>query len=608
MATKTLLTDLEEDTQHLDNDIDPENLPRVILDQFIPVHIRLQALEKHCGIVGEEAIEVISTLVAMYQFGGTDASQEIMYRACTHGDIPSMMKLELAQGLLLFSELMPDPPNESTEEEMTEFQELKNEIEQRNQARRTVAFTALEYACFDMKDVPTPCKIEAIYSLMTSPNHRQEADTYFRRLIADESLSCEYRYRAILALENRDIEERNFFIKNACSDLCNNTSTPIRFRILSAQKLMRDNLIWGKEKVQLSNILIELAEDTSQEYNARADAADTLLGLGTLETKERAKNVLYELARAFGDVKNVFENAQNVHNSTIEESLKEIIEFLVTIPLIKVDGEPITLDVAKKSIEQLSESQSLENKEQIQFALNRIEMDRQLYSSFHLTLSGILLRTWSFLINHEFADELKKRLLEELVDMAQTCSSGFAQRLVNVISGYTEHTIRISWNDQITANLGGRLNARMRSICDDDSPFRRDKLQEVVVMWVNEHLEEAEEIASGICTKIKRNETDSTVDITMDSRNAVKEVAEHFLAHERERRIDMCLDWFEECVINEIVLPTSKWNERTRFLLFFRTYLASIREEMYDEFKEYMDDTDFDLGFRTAICSYEGEN
>ena len=52
--------------------------------------------------------------------------------------------------------------------------------------------------------------------------------------------------------------------------------------------------------------------------------------------------------------------------------------------------------------------------------------------------------------------------------MHNKCSSGYAFRLVNTLSGYCEHAIRISWADQIAGNLSGRLNAMIRNIEDPE--------------------------------------------------------------------------------------------------------------------------------------------
>ena len=56
-------------------------------------------------------------------------------------------------------------------------------------------------------------------------------------------------------------------------------------------------------------------------------------------------------------------------------------------------------------------------------------------------------------MGHENEEEMRKRMLEELEEMSATCSTGFASRLINVISGFGEFNIRISWEDQIIANF-----------------------------------------------------------------------------------------------------------------------------------------------------------
>ena len=46
--------------------------------------------------------------------------------------------------------------------------------------------------------------------------------------------------------------------------------------------------------------------------------------------------------------------------------------------------------------------------------------------------------------------------------------------------------------------------------------------------------------------------------------------------------------------------------DRPNFLKFFRDNVPIIREEMYEEFKEDMEESEFDLYFRRAIAKYEG--
>ena len=97
-------------------------------------------------------------------------------------------------------------------------------------------------------------------------------------------------------------------------------------------------------------------------------------------------------------------------------------------------------------------------------------------------MKGILLRVITFINQSEHMKELQNRLIEELVDMHSKCSSGFAFRLINTLSGYCEHSIRISWADQISGNLLGRLNARIKAI---ESEEYRDNI--LVEMSMNEN-------------------------------------------------------------------------------------------------------------------------
>ena len=75
-----------------------------------------------------------------------------------------------------------------------------------------------------------------------------------------------------------------------------------------------------------------------------------------------------------------------------------------------------------------------------------------------------------------------------------------------------------------------------------------------------------------------------------------------------ERKIDECLAEFQSNVISEISVESSNYIDRKNFLLFLRSHMSSIREELYGEFREFVSDTDFDLAIRRAIYNYEGCN
>jgi hypothetical protein len=143
------------------------------------------------------------------------------------------------------------------------------------------------------------------------------------------------------------------------------------------------------------------------------------------------------------------------------------------------ETEPKKIMVARTRILPPIYEYSDEDKKRIYTSLNRIYLDRALYTRFNNTLLTILLQTWSYIEGHESKDEMKKRLLQELVDMAGWCSTGFAGRIVNSICGFDQFNLRITWEDQIGANLEGRLNARVRKIDNED--FKQNVLMELSI-------------------------------------------------------------------------------------------------------------------------------
>ena len=204
----------------------------------------------------------------------------------------------------------------------------------------------------------------------------------------------------------------------------------------------------------------------------------------------KKSEVIMILARR--DVNTFFDDAENVHHHEIEESAIETLEFLQNqynkVMLSIVDVETGIFKFweeynVKNSVKEINETEEytfqnlvsinnvhfdkfMEKCDLIKIAINRIKMDRALYSKFNCQLSHILIQVWQYIIDNKHKDEMKKRMIEELVDMAGKCSTGYAFRLINVLSGFGDFTIRISWLDQLSGSLAGRMNAYIRSLRD----------------------------------------------------------------------------------------------------------------------------------------------
>lgn len=710
---------LDGDGEHSDGEIDFNNLPEVIMDLSRPLESRIKALNEYYAQknVGDNAIELFSILSGMYQMSGSKLIEQFFYRVCTHAEISSFLKLEAAKSLLDYEELEEgsdedDEDDEETQEDKDARRERDAEVRSRNAERLARGYKALDYVCYDLDTMPTPCRIEAILRLMDSDEFQINADSYFREFVRDDNIACDFRYKTILSLENigaklmkEQIEElfhdkdfvshmyemleqalnrlfpkmkpdprkrkfwdkvifqlsyddirpiyrekfpdrpcgRDFFIRKAQLAFLFHDPNDVYYKTLAGQYLLQKSELTEAKRFQVEKKILEFARDAENEYNRRADAADVLLRLGSSNMKQHGRDIVMELGRVDGDIRTVFDNAQNVHTEQVEESVTEALEFLSNMPLHQVksgkDGKAIDFEYVQAQIEDMlredrdclrvsgdgeetcdhcespivekitadeGENKFCSNEclrfyyrdEKIRLALNRIFMDRALYSKFNSSLVNILLKVWTYLIDHENEQEMRKRILEELEEMSGTCSSGFATRLVNVISGFGQFNIRISWEDQIVANFTGRLNAAARKITDSDSIFRTKRANDVVELWLNNI--EHKEIRDAIEQKLNPS-------TRLDKRPKTSKVIEEFLRENRDEKIEECVSDFSIAVLNEMTMASSNYASRQNFSLFFRSYVSVIREELYDEFKDHIDSTEFDLAFRKAIMSYEGD-
>jgi len=639
------LIDLEDKQEFLENKEPPINetditdFPKIIRDLSLSNNTRLDFFTVYCkGMEIEYPLELISGLTGMYQFSGTKILEIFLYDLCTLSDIPPIIKIEAAKSLLAFSEDEEDI-NENDEESLKEIKKESNiAVRNRNELRTKRAYNALNNTCCNLTGIPTPCKIETIVTLMACTQYKMEADTYFRQLIADSTINCDYRYKSILSLERKNISSSEFFIKNACLDFLDDSYNLVYYRILAGQYLLQKSpLDDAKIRDDIEFKLLTFARDQDLDYDRRADAADVILNVGCEYNKIIARSIIMSLGTVGGNVKTIFDNAQNVHNEKIEESVAEVLEFLSTIDLLKIGDNYIDFDYANAQIELILKDRKEhivqnnriknthpnnskkckycelciqeeheyctsectladERQQRIRVALNRIYIDRALYSKYNNTLVNIFLKIYSYLQTHDSKDEMTTRLLEELEEMSGTCSTGFASRLINVISGFGDFNIRISWSDQLVANFTGRLNAMVRKITEQDSIFRTGKLHDVMELWLNTHCA----VKNSVIYKL-------TASKSITDRPKMTDIVAEYLSTDREDKITSCIEDFAEQVYNEMTIKSSHFSNRQHFLLFFRANMLAIREELYEEFKNYISDVDFDLYIRKAIMIYEGD-
>lgn len=427
-------------------DFDTQNLSKYITDISIGLKNRIKALDlyyKHRG--KEDTIETINKLCMMYEISGTRLLREYLYEICKTSIVDPFLKSICAQALW------------------------------RHDERDVFGYQAVHLVYPELgDDIGTPYKIDFVKILMRNENFRDKAQTHFSDIINNPKIDCDFRYKTILSLEKVENYDLSYFIIQGCKTFINNVKNMTMYRILAGQYLLRK-----KEYVpETEGILLSFAKDTDLDYNLRADASDVLLQYGSEWSKEEARQVILHLGVGSRNVYNIYDNSQNVHSKDVEESVSQALDYLHTFEILRKNDIEIDFYYVEKKILKMirDEKKALnipkdskyEKEDKIKVSLNRIVMDRAIYSKYNCSLINILLRVWTYLSGHNNEKEIKKRLLEELVDMSGTCSSGFASRLVNVISGFGDFSIKISWREQIVANLSGRLNARVRNMDDLD--------------------------------------------------------------------------------------------------------------------------------------------
>lgn len=636
-----------------------DNLPTIILDLEQDISTRLKALNLYSTMDNNNIVELLSRINCMYQMSGIKTVETYLYNICTNSNLPSILKLSAVKSLIEYKELIDE---EDSEEEIERIN--NSNLERSENARK-----ALEILCNSINTLPTPCRVEAIQLLMTYESSKDKANEYFILLINDQSIECEFRYKTILSIEKLaekwmkdkllnlfntsfstkifntfkhkiktefpgfkpESDNYDFFemlilgLSNSmCHSLCqeNNITSSIYdfyisqaqysflfypenmiyYKILAGQYLLQKyNIILTTNHISnIENEILSFARDIELDYNRRADAADVLLQLGSSNIKLLGRQIINELGIEDNtQVKTIFSNTQNVHTMEVEESVLEILEFLETVPNSK---KPIEFNTIQNKIKdylktERQDSQIVTEREKnIMIALNRIQIDRVLYSKYNNTLSNILIKIWTYILNHEHEEEMYKRLLEELEEMSGTCSTGFVSRLVNVISGFGKFNMRISWEDQITANFAGRINAFARNIINEDSIFRNTKLDDIIDLWLKLPEQKIDKLT--IINKLKNVNPTSHIN--------TKDIVNMYLSENKQEKIENAIDYFSSSVLEEMSLSTLKWDQRLNFGLFFRSVAGQIREEMYREFTEYLDDTSFDLYMRKALMNYEG--
>lgn len=380
--------------------------------------------------------------------------------------------------------------------------------------------------------------------------------------INDSCLDDASIYNSILSIGKTNIEKERldglyYKFWNKCP--------AIEYQILAAQYL----LVFDKTGL-IDNKLLMMAQDKSVLYKHRADAIDVLLRLGCQKSESKARLLLDELSNDASNKisKTVYNSRQNVHESSVDASIGKILLELAKsnmpteILVDEVTGQQYTAELTiDKCIKEVLE---LANNDNVKGSLMRIKIDQLLYPGGQ-TLATIFIRIYGRIKAHADKDLLVSRLIEELIEMNETCSSGHASRLVNVFSG-VDWNINIGYKKQIQASIFGRLNCLIKAIPDDET----------------------------ICVSL---EDDNKAEITQQLDSPIEFVPQ-------KKRNTVYVN-YKTILLEQLSNPEPE--NHIIWLGFFKIHIQDIVSDLYKEYVDggYIGKEEFELHIRDAVSLFE---
>ena len=599
------------------NSMDLIQLKKFILDMTNDNDHRLLAIKYLIHNYGDnDIIELIKTICSFYIFSGSNICSSFLYNLCINEDFLSNdLKLIISEDLCTRGE--------------------------------EIGYKCTDYILSNIKEkISDTLYIKCITTLLENKNYVENCINYTKYIFDKKNIDILFKYKFILSCEKYistdiNLDELNstlnknyriylpnilFYFINIVSELKN-----YKFMILSSQfafVLNKKYELFNLDELLYiqNNIVHNIVLNKTIEYNTRADASDLILKYGLSDNVINiSKNVINELGNINGISKSIYDNAQNAHYEEFEKSVTEGIEFLYIIP----DNDNINFDDIKNNIYEylIMNNFTEENINSIKSSLNRIELDSSLYSKYNSKLSVILKKIWLYIqYKEEVKDELLNRLIQELIDMCDICSTGFVTRLINTMSGFGDFSFKIKWKDQIISNYIGRLNAKIRNIPNTwkdkidsiiDKKLLNDTIRKKIIIISTEKLYPESDKHLELLEKLNflkiNNFSESEKDIVIEKLSKINSCT-----NEYKRKIfkDLYIEEnnikeeeFDECILldfqSDILNEISNDNvNKNLFDLFISIELHDIKNDIYTEFENYLSNNELEEYFRCALCKY----
>jgi len=199
----------------------------------------------------------------------------------------------------------------------------------------------------------------------------------------------------------------------------------------------------------------ELFEDENISLFAKMEIADIMLLNGYTDVGNRMLDIIrereniiltqrrYEIIPPLGadlllisghNVTTIYQDTQNVHNNDINNSILN-----VSVNLLQI-SKPENYDI-ESIVKELSKYEADTKKlETIKDTLCKLYINTSRFTlkENSFSLHDVFASLWTYILSHKHREELILRLIEELLEMSEYCSTGYLSRLINVIQGFTD--------------------------------------------------------------------------------------------------------------------------------------------------------------------------
>lgn len=304
------------------------------------------------------------------------------------------------------------------------------------------------------------------------------------KMMVCPTASEDFRYRAML-------DSRRYLDKTGFTDLVKrlwdrHTVFGVTTWLLLVQYLVAHPTHYDPSIFSTDTILTFLGDHLTHPDTApwdRADAALILLNMNSSSVSDtlraRAQNILHDEYEFGADHPRPFyQNSENVHCIALD-SAQEILDFLhQEYPTNPHHQMSYYDDWIMGCLVMWPQDENDTSK--IWTAMCRISKDYSVHGRHRDRLVNIMRLVVCFIDkNKEHSSELRRRFLEELIDMSGTCSTGFAVRLLNVLSGYNDFSIRIPPEHALRCRFFLHLNKAMMEINDEE--YRAQVMDELTL-------------------------------------------------------------------------------------------------------------------------------